>query len=67
MAAVLEGKVDAVYVTGGIANSKRVVSRIRERVGFLAPLLLFPGEFEMEALAFGAIRVLEGEERLREL
>ncbi|MBN1332328.1 MAG: butyrate kinase [Synergistales bacterium] len=67
MAAVLEGRVDAVYVTGGIANSGRVVSRIRERVGFLAPMLLFPGEFEMEALAFGAIRVLEGEEMLRAL
>lgn len=67
MAAVLEGRLDGVYVTGGIAHSTRVVSRIREKVGFLAPILLFPGEFEMEALAFGAIRVMEGEERLREL
>ena len=67
MAAVLEGKVDALYLTGGIARSERVVSSLKGRTAFLGPLMIFPGEFEMEALAFGAIRVLEGREKIREL
>ncbi|HOT97157.1 MAG TPA: butyrate kinase [bacterium] len=62
MATVLRGAVDAVILTGGIAHDRRFVALIGERVGFIAPLLLFPGEEEMEALALGALRVLRGEE-----
>ncbi len=61
-ATVLKGDVDAIVLTGGLAYDTRVVSGIRERVDFIAPLLVFPGEDEMEALALGALRVLKGEE-----
>ncbi len=59
-AAALCGDIDAVILTGGIAHSKYMVSQIQKRSGFLAPFLIFPGEFEMEGLASGAIRVLSG-------
>ncbi|MDK2871004.1 MAG: butyrate kinase [bacterium] len=62
MASALEGNIDAIVITGGMAHSKRIVSWIRERVSFLAPVMVYPGEDEMEALAFGALRVLRGEE-----
>jgi len=60
MAAVLKGKVDAIYLTGGMANSKRITGWIRERVEFIAPVILYPGEFEMQALAHGAYEALCG-------
>lgn len=66
MAAVLEGKVDRIIITGGIAHSEYVVSRIVKRVSFLAPISVIPGEEELEALAEGALRVLNGEEKARE-
>lgn len=66
LAAVLRGDVDAVVLTGGIAYDKRFVGWIRERVGFLAEVLVYPGEMEMEALAFGGLRVLRGDEEARE-
>jgi butyrate kinase len=62
-AAVLKGKVDAIGLTGGIAYSKYVTSRICERVSFIAPVFIYPGESEMEALAQGALRDLTGEEK----
>jgi butyrate kinase len=61
-AAVLCGEVDAVIITGGLARSERLVNRIRERVAFLADILVYPGEDEMLALVEGALRVLEGGE-----
>ena len=61
-AAVLKGEVDAIGLTGGLANSKYITSRIIDRVKFIAPVYLFPGESEMEALALGALRDLTGEE-----
>lgn len=64
MAAVLEGKVDAIAITGGIANSKLVVEWVRKRVEFIAPIYVYPGEDEMEALAFGALRGLRQEEEI---
>ena len=48
-------------LTGGLANEQDFVDLIRERVGFLAPVKVYPGEREMEALAFGVLRVLRGE------
>ena len=61
-AVVLKGKVDAIVLTGGIAYEKRFVGTIEEMTGFIAPVRVYPGEFEMEALAQGGLRVLRGEE-----
>ncbi len=58
---VLSGKVDAILVTGGIAYSDYVTTRLRERISFLAPVFTYPGEDEMEALAGNALSVLRGE------
>jgi butyrate kinase len=65
MAAVLEGKVDAVLVTGGMAHSARAVGRLRGYVEWIAPVTVFPGEDELRALAEGVFRVLDGEEPAR--
>ena len=61
MAAVLRFRVDAVVLTGGMAHSKSLCDAIGDYVGPLAPVLVLPGEAEMEALALGALRVLRGE------
>ena len=58
MAAVLNGKVDQILLTGGIAYSDYVTSEIKEKVGFIAPITVYPGEDELLALAQGALRVL---------
>jgi butyrate kinase len=63
MAAVLHGDVDAVVVTGGIAWDRKFVSWIGEMTSFVAPLKVYPGEMEMEALALGALRVLRKSEK----
>ncbi len=60
-ATVLYGKVEAILLTGGIAYSDYFTSRLKERISFLAPVLLYPGEDEMEALAANAISALRGE------
>jgi len=62
MAAVLEGKVDGIVLTGGLLRFEDVLSDIRRRCGFIAPVTAYPGEFEQEAMAAGAMRVLTGEE-----
>ncbi|KYH35243.1 butyrate kinase 2 [Clostridium tepidiprofundi DSM 19306] len=62
MAIALKGDVDAIILTGGLAHNKRLTEWIDERVSFIAPVELVPGEDEMLALAEGAIRVLLGEE-----
>lgn len=62
MACVLKGKVDQIIVTGGIAYDKVVVSGLKERAGFIAPITVYPGEDELLALAQGALRVMNGEE-----
>lgn len=65
-AAVLNGKVDAVILTGGLAYGKEYVSWIKERVEFIAPVVVYAGEDEMLALAEGGLRVLTGEESPKE-
>jgi len=65
-AVALEGKIDAIVLTGGIAHSKRFTEWIIRRVDFLGPIIMLPGEFEIEALAAGARRVLLGEEEVQE-
>ena len=63
MATVLKGNVDAILITGGLARSSMLMEWIKERISFLAPIHIYPGENEMEALALGALRVLRGEEK----
>jgi butyrate kinase len=65
MATVLKGAVDAVVITGGVAHSEMLISWIRERVEWIAPFLVYPGEDEMLAMAQGVLRVLRGEEEAR--
>ena len=64
-ATIMNWKVDAIGITGAIANSKYMVKRIREQVEFLAPVYVYPGEFEMEGLANGGIRALNKEEEIK--
>jgi butyrate kinase len=61
-AAVLRGKVDAVLLTGSLARSEMLTGWIRERVSFIAPVLIYPGQNEMEALAYAALDVIRGKE-----
>ena len=65
MATVLSGNVECIILTGGIAYSERIVNEIKKRVQFIAPIIVVPGEEELEALAFGAIRVLRGQEEVQ--
>ena len=62
MATVLKGQVEAIIVTGGVAFNEEVIDEIGKRVNFIAKIISYPGEFEMEALAYSALRVLKGEE-----
>jgi butyrate kinase len=62
MSTVLNGRVDAIVLTGGAAHSVMLTSWIAERVRFIAPIMIYPGEDEMKALAEGVLRVLNGEE-----
>lgn len=66
LATVVEGKVDAIVITGGIAYSDVITSLIKKRVEFIAPVEIMPGENEMESLALGTLRVLNGEEKAKE-
>lgn len=61
MAVVLEGAVDAILITGGMAYSEWIVERIGRRVAFIAPVEIFAGQDEMHALASSALAVLRGE------
>ncbi len=62
MAVVLEGKVDGILLTGGLAYSSVLVEYITKKTGFIAPVFVYPGEDELEALAMNALRVARGEE-----
>jgi butyrate kinase len=59
-ATVLCGKVDAIFITGGLAYGGYLCLELKKRIGFIAPVHVYPGEFEMEALTQGAVRVLKG-------
>ena len=62
MAAVLNGEVDRILITGGMAHAEEFVEMIKHKVFFIAPVEVFAGEEELEALAAGALRVLNGQE-----
>ncbi|HOP08064.1 MAG TPA: butyrate kinase [candidate division Zixibacteria bacterium] len=65
-AVALAGKFEAIVMTGGMANSRRLVDEIQKYCGFLGKVIVVPGEFEMEALAAAGMRFLRGEEQLKE-
>ena len=65
LAAALDGDIDAVILTGGMAHSLELVARVTKKIKFLGRVITLPGENELEALALGALRVLRGEERAR--
>jgi butyrate kinase len=67
MAAALNGRVDAILLTGGMARSDKLIAALRNAIAWIAPVVLYPGEDELQALAEGALRVLRGEEEAREL
>jgi len=60
MAAVLNGDVDAIILTGGMANEKVNISNIKAMVEFIAEVIVYPGEDEMKALAFNGLLALDG-------
>ncbi len=62
MATVLNGHVDAIVLTGGLAHSQMLCGWIRERVAWIAPIMIYPGQDEMRAMVEGVLRVLEGGE-----
>lgn len=62
LAVVDNGRVDGILLTGGMAHSKMLTQWVTERVSSLGPVYIYPGEFEMKALAQGAYRVMKGEE-----
>ncbi|MCJ0223239.1 butyrate kinase [Clostridioides difficile] len=65
LATVVDGKVDAIIITGGIAYSEMFTSMVKKKVEFIAPVEIMAGENELESLAFGTLRVLNGEEEAR--
>jgi butyrate kinase len=67
MAAALQGRVDAVLLTGGMAHSARMVSGLKAYIDWIAPVAVYPGEDELRSLAEGVFRVLDGEEQAKRL
>ena len=66
LSTVVDGQVDQILLTGGIAYSGLFPGKIEKRVRFIAPVTVLPGENEMQALADGAVRVLTGAETARD-
>ena len=65
MSTVVNGNIRAIIISGGLANSKMLIDWISERIKFIAEVLVMPGEFEMEALAKGVLRILKGTEEAK--
>ncbi len=65
MSAVLDGEVDGIILTGGVAKSNYVVKNLEKKIKWIAPIYHYPGENELESLAMGAYRVLSGEEKAK--
>ena len=66
LATVTCGELDAIALTGGLAHSRMLTEKIAQRVAFVGPVRIYPGENEMESLAWGAYRILSGQEQARE-
>lgn len=65
LAAALNGQVEGIVLTGGMAHSQRICEKIAAKVDFIAPVFIEAGETELEALVSGALRVLSGEEQAK--
>jgi butyrate kinase len=66
LAPVVKGNIDAIILTGGLAFNDQLTGMIKDRIAFLAPVLVYPGENELSALAQAALRALEGKEPIQE-
>lgn len=66
MAGVLHGEVDGILLGGGMVHNKELTAKITQSCSWIAPVSAYPGEFELEAMAAGAIRVLSGQEAAKE-
>ena len=64
MAATADGKVDAILLTGGIAHSKMLMDAIKDKIGFIAPVEVFPGEDEINSLAENGYLILSGKTKV---
>ena len=65
MATVLKGKIESIILTGGIAHNEILVNKLKDRTGWIAPVVVYPGEEEMKALAQAVIRVINGVEKVK--
>ena len=65
IATVLNGRVENIILTGGIAYSKITSEDLKKRVGWIADFVIYPGEDELLALAQGGLRVMKGEEEAK--
>ncbi|MDD5766302.1 MAG: butyrate kinase [Candidatus Marinimicrobia bacterium] len=63
-ATVLKGKVDRIIITGGLARSEKIIEMIRDRVNYLAEISVYPGENELEAMAAGGFRAVDGTQEI---
>jgi len=61
MSVVLKGSVDGIVLTGGLMRFDDIAEQIKESCSWIAPIAVYPGEFEQEAMAFNALKVLRGE------
>ena len=66
MYVTMEGEVDAIILTGGIAHSKYCMALLEKRISFLGKVVVMPGENEIESLAYNAFGVLKGEIQIKE-
>ena len=64
MTATADGKVDAILLTGGIAHSKKLMDAIKAKIGFIAPVEVFPGEDEINSLAENGYMILSGQTKI---
>ena len=64
LATVVDGDIDAIIITGGIAYSKTITKSIEKKVRFISKVEIMPGENELEALAYGVLRILRKEEEV---
>jgi len=66
MAAVLDGKVDAIILTGGMAYQESIINNIRSMVSFIAEVVVYPGEDELKSLAFNGLLALDGKIEIKD-
>lgn len=62
---VLQGEIDGIILTGGLANNELFIKKIIERISWLGEVVVYPGEDELPSLAMGALRVLNGQEKAK--